>query len=127
MLSHVTLHVSDIAKSKEFYAKTLEPLGYKVAMEFPEWNVVGFISGEGNRDFWLNGDGCKQQTHVAFAAQSEAQTKAFWDAALSAGGRDNGKPGYRTDYGAGYYAAFAYDPDGHNIEAMWWDASKAQG
>jgi hypothetical protein len=42
---------------------------------------------------------------------------AFHAAALKAGGRDNGKPGLRTDYGPDYYAAFVVDPDGYRIEA----------
>jgi hypothetical protein len=43
---------------------------------------------------------------------------AFHAAALAAGGRDNGRPGLRENYGPTYYAAFAYDPDGNNIEAV---------
>lgn len=124
MIAHLSLKVSDIAKSKEFYQKALAPMGYKVTKEFPEYNMVGMMSGEGNTDLWLDGNGCKQATHVAFGATSEEQVQAFHKAALGAGGKDNGAPGYRTDYGAGYYAAFATDPDGHNIEAMFWNDTK---
>jgi predicted lactoylglutathione lyase len=126
MIAHASLNVGDIAKAKEFYQKSLAPLGYTVAMELPEYDVVGFMSGEGNRDFWLNGKrGAEvQKTHIAFSAKSEEEVQAFHKAALEAGGKDNGGPGYRTDYGAGYYAAFVTDGDGHNIEAMYWNASK---
>ena len=62
---------------------------------------------------------------MAFEAKSSAEVEAFHKAALAAGGKDNGKPGYR-DYWPGYYAAFAYDPDGNNIEAVWYDYSKAK-
>jgi catechol 2,3-dioxygenase-like lactoylglutathione lyase family enzyme len=56
--------------------------------------------------------------HLAFKATSHEQVAAFHRAALDAGGRDNGAPGPRPSYGAAYFAAFAYDPDGHNIEAV---------
>ncbi len=61
--------------------------------------------------------------HIAFEAKSQHEVKAFHKAALAAGAKDNGAPGYR-DYSPGYYAAFAYDPHGHNIEAVWYDPSK---
>ncbi len=124
MIAHVTLHVSDYEKGKEFYLKALAPLGYKVSMEFPEHKAIGFMSGAGNTDFWLHADGAKQTTHVAFAASSEKMAQDFYKAALAAGGKNNGAPGYRTEYGAGYYGAFVHDPDGHNIEAMYWNSSK---
>ncbi|MEJ0007737.1 MAG: VOC family protein [Steroidobacteraceae bacterium] len=60
---------------------------------------------------------------MAFAAKSREEVQAFHQAALKAGGKDNGGPGYR-DYSPGYYAAFVYDPDGHNIEAVWYDPAK---
>lgn len=125
MIAHLSLKVSDIGKAKEFYGKALAPLGYKITKEFPEYKMIGMMSGEGNTDFWIDGsDGCKQATHVAFSATSEQEVQDFYNAALKAGGKDNGAPGYRADYGAGYYAAFVYDADGHNIEAMYWNAAK---
>ncbi|MBI2024192.1 VOC family protein [Candidatus Giovannonibacteria bacterium] len=124
MIAHVTIHVNDFEKGKEFYSKALAPLGYKLTKDFPQWKAAGFVSGEGNTDFWLHADGAKQPTHIAFTATSEEMAKEFYDAAIKAGGKDNGAPGYRTEYGAGYYAAFVYDPDGHNIEAMYWNDSK---
>jgi catechol 2,3-dioxygenase-like lactoylglutathione lyase family enzyme len=43
---------------------------------------------------------------------------AFYEAALAAGGVDNGAPGLRPHYHANYYGAFVLDPDGNNIEAV---------
>lgn len=124
MIAHVSLKVSDIGKAKEFYGKALAPLGYKITQDMPEYNVAGMMSGDGNTDFWLDGNGCEQTTHLAFGAANEGEVQAFYKAALEAGGVDNGAPGYRADYGAGYYAAFVHDPDGHNIEAMYWNPEK---
>ncbi len=124
MIAHTTLHVSDIKKAKEFYSKALAPLGYTLSKDMPEYNVAGFKSGEGNHDFWIHQIDNPKPMHLAFVAKDEAQAQGFYKAALEAGGKDNGGPGYRTDYGAGYYAAFVYDPDGSNIEAAYWNPAK---
>jgi predicted lactoylglutathione lyase len=120
MIAHTGLHVSDYQQSKTFYLKVLAPLGYRNNMEFGD--SAGFNDGE-NTDFWIHGAASVVPTHLAFEAQSREEVKAFHKAALAAGARDNGAPGYR-DYSPGYYAAFAYDPDGHNIEAVWYDPGK---
>jgi catechol 2,3-dioxygenase-like lactoylglutathione lyase family enzyme len=59
----------------------------------------------------------KSGLHFCFAAPSRESVGAFHRAALAAGGRDNGKPGLREDYGPNYFAAFVVDPDGYRIEA----------
>jgi predicted lactoylglutathione lyase len=120
MIAHTTLPVKNYRKSKAFYMKALKPLGYRNNMNFGE--SAGFNDGK-NTDLWITRERTAVPTHLAFAAKSSAQVKAFYKAALAAGGKDNGKPGYR-DYSPGYYAAFVYDPDGHNIEAVWYDPSK---
>lgn len=56
--------------------------------------------------------------HLAFQASGPAAVGAFHAVALANGGRDNGAPGERK-YHPGYYAAFALDPDGNNIEAVY--------
>jgi catechol 2,3-dioxygenase-like lactoylglutathione lyase family enzyme len=122
MIAHTTLAVSDYRKSKAFYLKALAPLGYHSNMEFGE--SAGFNDGK-NTDFWITKHETIVPTHLAFEARSEAEVKAFHAAALGAGAKDNGGPGYR-DYWPGYYAAFVHDPDGHNIEAVWYDYSRAK-
>jgi catechol 2,3-dioxygenase-like lactoylglutathione lyase family enzyme len=121
MIAHTALHVSDYARSKDFYIKVLQPLGYSNNMEYGE--AAGFNDGK-NTDFWISKESRVVPTHLAFEAKSREQVEAFHRTALAAGARDNGKPGYR-DYWPGYYAAFVHDPDGHNIEAVWYDYSKA--
>jgi catechol 2,3-dioxygenase-like lactoylglutathione lyase family enzyme len=120
MIAHTSLPVSDYRRSKAFYIEVLKPLGYSNNMEFGE--SAGFNDGK-NTDFWIGHEDTVVPAHVAFEAKSADQVRAFHKAALAAGGEDNGAPGYR-DYSPGYYAAFAYDPDGHNIEAVWYDPSK---
>ncbi len=119
MIAHTTLMVSDYEKAKAFYIRALAPLGYEHNMEFGE--AAGFNDGK-NTDFWIVRDDTVVPTHLAFEAKDEAQVHAFHEAALAAGAEDNGAPGYR-DYWPGYFAAFVHDPDGHNIEAVWYDYS----
>jgi len=51
---------------------------------------------------------------------------AFFDAALAAGAKDDGKPGPRPDYGKPYYGCFCRDLDGNKIEATFWDTTQAE-
>lgn len=120
MIAHTTLHVSDYTKSRAFYLLALAPLGYTNNMEYGE--AAGFNDGK-NTDFWIEREDTVVPTHVAFEAGSRQEVEDFYKAALAAGATDNGGPGYR-EYWPGYYAAFVYDPDGHNIEAVWYDYSK---
>ena len=120
MIEHVSVPVSNVRTSKAFYTKALKPLGYEPWMAYAD--AVGFVEG-GHARFWIG----KQETvvpmHVAFLARSRKAVHEFHAAALKAGGKDNGKPGYR-DYSSDYYAAFVYDPDGNNIEAVWYDPAR---
>jgi catechol 2,3-dioxygenase-like lactoylglutathione lyase family enzyme len=113
MLDHIGLAVSDVAKSKSFFVSALAPLGYKVLMDFGE--AVGL--GADRPDFWI-AKAPAAKSHVAFTAPNRAAVKAFYDAAISAGGKDNGAPGLRTQYHPTYYGAFVYDRDGNNIEVV---------
>ena len=60
--------------------------------------------------------------HISFLADSAAAVNAFHAAALEAGAANEGEPGRRPHYGPAYYGCFVRDPDGHKIEAMYWDA-----
>jgi predicted lactoylglutathione lyase len=70
-------------------------------------------------DFWITqGSTGKPPLHVAFRAKTKIEVDEFYKEAISAGGKDNGKPGLRPNYHANYYGAFILDPDGNNIEAV---------
>jgi len=112
-IDHIGLNVTDYDKAKAFYTAALAPLGIKQMMEFP--GVVGM--GGTHPFLWISG-GNPGHVHLAFAAETRASVDAFYKAAIAAGGKDNGKPGLRTEYSENYYAAFVIDADGHNIEAV---------
>ena len=122
MIAHTSLHISDYSRSKAFYSSLLETLGYRNNMEYGE--SAGFNDGK-NTDFWISKHRTVIPTHVAFEASSRDQVAAFYQAGLAAGGKDNGAPGYR-DYSPGYYAAFLLDPDGNNVEAVWYDPARSR-
>jgi catechol 2,3-dioxygenase-like lactoylglutathione lyase family enzyme len=123
MIAHTSLAVRDYQKSKQFYVETLAALGYRNNMEFGE--AAGFNDGK-NTDFWIAKRDTVVPAHVAFEAQSKQEVEAFHRAALAAGGKDNGGPGYRREYWPGYFAAFVHDPDGNNVEAVWYDHEAAK-
>jgi predicted lactoylglutathione lyase len=116
MIDHISLHVKDCAASKAFYKAALAPFGYELMMEFGE---VGGFGAPPKPDFWIGPtQGEIVPAHVAFAAKSREEVEAFYEAALAAGGKDNGPPGLRPNYHPGYYGAFVLDPNGHNVEAV---------
>ena len=122
MIDHIGFAVSNMERSKPFYAAALKPLGIAVVMEVTAEQTgadahAGF--GKGNKAFFWIGGGAKPKggTHVAFTAPTRADVDSFYRAALAAGGRDNGAPGLRPHYHPDYYGAFVLDPDGNNIEA----------
>lgn len=116
ILDHVGITVSDYARSKAFFLKALAPLRIGLVME--THGFAGF-GRDGKPEFWF-GEGAEIQRpmHVAFAAENREQVRAFYHAALAAGGKDNGAPGVRAMYHANYYGAFVIGPDGHNVEAV---------
>jgi predicted lactoylglutathione lyase len=117
MFDHVSFEVRDLEKSKVFFEKALAPLGVKLVMDLKEYGAAGF--GKDRPQFWLGqGEPRAQENeiHVCFSANNRAEVKSFYDAAIAAGGKDNGKPGLRPEYHQDYYAAFVFDLDGHNIE-----------
>lgn len=119
MINHVSIGVRDIVKTKRFYDAALKPLGYACLSQSED--SLGY--GRGNVAFWISTTDrpvpadAASGLHFCFDAPSRESVDAFHAAALSAGGRDNGKPGLRPEYGAAYYAAFAVDPDGYRLEA----------
>jgi len=119
MLNHVSIGVRDIVRTKRFYDAALKPLGYSALSE----SAASLGYGKDAVALWIAvadkpvpADE-KSGLHFCFDAPTRKSVAAFHAAALGAGGRDNGKPGLRADYGANYYAGFVVDPDGYRLEA----------
>lgn len=116
MFDHVSFRVASLANSRTFYASSLAPLGIAMIVDTPE--AVAFGTA-GRAQFWLGANATPTtRTHLAFIATNRAQVRAFYTAALAAGGTDNGAPGLRPHYHPNYYGAFVLDPDGNNVEAV---------
>ncbi len=116
MLDHIGFAVTDFAASRKFYATVLATIGIKVVKEGPDWALLG---REGRGQFWFGSYGTPPgRIHLAFTAVNEREVQRFHKTALAAGARDNGAPGLRIEYHPDYYAAFAIDLNGHNIEAV---------
>lgn len=119
MLAHVSIGARDISRARSFYDAVLKPLGYTCLSV--DDGSLGY--GEKEPEFWVLRAGHpvppdeSSGLHFCFTAPDRASVDAFHKAALKSGGKDNGKPGLRVDYGPNYYAAFAIDPDGYRIEA----------
>lgn len=119
MLDHVSIGVADVARARKFYDATLKPLGYSRLSNADD--SLGY--GTENVTLWINKAASPVKAdpdsglHFCFAAPSRQAVDKFHAAALAQGGRDNGAPGLRADYGDNYYAAFVIDPEGYRIEA----------
>jgi catechol 2,3-dioxygenase-like lactoylglutathione lyase family enzyme len=122
MIDHTGISVKDFEASKAFYDKVFAPLGASLLYMVPEQFTGGVkVGGYGREkpDFWLNENAeTGPGRHYAFTARTRAEVDAFYEAAIAAGGRDNGAPGPRPHYHPNYYGAFVFDPDGNNVEAV---------
>jgi len=119
MIDHIGIQVTDLDTSVAFYTQALAPLGYVLVMRHEQFAGFGIA---GKADFWIGTGTPANKLHVAFRAKGRSDVRAFYTAAMAAGGTDNGAPGVREVYHPNYYGAFVRDPDGHNIEAVCHDA-----
>jgi catechol 2,3-dioxygenase-like lactoylglutathione lyase family enzyme len=117
LIDHLQLVVENLEASKRFYAAAFAALGIPIAGEGEDffWADELFVS---SKDSKAAQGAFTGRTHLAFQAASRAAVDRFHQAVLAAGGRDNGAPGIRP-YHPAYYAAFALDPDGNNVEAVY--------
>ncbi|MDP3749151.1 MAG: VOC family protein [Phenylobacterium sp.] len=114
LIDHVQFGVRDLDASKRFYRAVMEVFGIEVQED--ERHI-------GADELWIEARDNPTRVHLAFQAPDRETVHRFHAAALAAGGRDNGGPGER-EYHPGYYAAFALDPDGNNIEAVYHGEAK---
>lgn len=109
LIDHIGIVATDLERTKKFYRAVMAVFGIEPVSESPDH--IAFD------ELWIDGRGKPSPYHLAFQAKDHETVHRFYEAAIAAGGRDNGKPGER-DYHPGYYAAFVLDPDGYNIEAV---------
>jgi catechol 2,3-dioxygenase-like lactoylglutathione lyase family enzyme len=119
MIDHISIGVSDIARSRQFYDAALKAIGYTCLSD----SETSRGYGKDRVQLWVNVAAKPVEAdmdsglHFCFEAPTRKSVDAFYRGAMAVHGRDNGKPGLRADYGAAYYAAFVIDPDGYRIEA----------
>lgn len=126
ILSHVSIGTNNLERSLKFYDTALATLGIK-RIE----TIAGEAGAYGRRypEFWVVVPHNDQRatigngTHIGFIASSKEEVHAFHEVALEMGGVDDGSPGPRPLYGDPYYGCFIIDPDGHKVEASFWDSS----
>ena len=134
IMSHTSIGTNDFPHSAAFYDAVMPTIGARRVYE-PQMPEGAFAIAYGKQfpEFWVQTphNGEKAETangiHFAFLAPTKEAVHAFWDAAIKAGAEPDGEPGPRPHYGAPYYGCFMRDPDGHKIEAMYWDASLMEG
>jgi catechol 2,3-dioxygenase-like lactoylglutathione lyase family enzyme len=116
VLDHITVLVKDLKAARAFYQAALAPLGMRINLDYP--SAFGMGSKKENI-FWLARDRrASGGGHYALRVEHREEVDAFHAAALEAGGKDNGRPGPRPDYGPSYYAAFVKDREGNNLEVV---------
>ncbi len=114
-IDHVHLRCADLGAAARFYDASRSALG------LPPGNLTQWYY-QADELFVSPVDPAEgiapTHVHLAFQAADRATVDAWYEAVLAAGGTDNGPPGERKEYHGGYYAAYALDPDGNNIEAV---------
>jgi catechol 2,3-dioxygenase-like lactoylglutathione lyase family enzyme len=122
MFSHVTLGANDIPRAIAFYDRALATLGLARQETDLELGWAGWApAADASRPFWvmrpLDGKPATvgNGVTIAFEAPDRPTVDAFHEAALAAGGTDEGGPGLRPHYHADFYAAYVRDPDGNKL------------
>ena len=126
VIDHVGIRVSDLATSRRMYEAALAELGFAVLGEGEIEGDSYVLFGRGTSDdFALHAVGTEPGrdrittgAHIAFRAPDAVSVERWHAAAIDKGGTDNGAPGIRPEYSGRYSAAFALDPDGNNVEAV---------
>jgi catechol 2,3-dioxygenase-like lactoylglutathione lyase family enzyme len=114
-VDHVWIRVADVAAARDFYLAVAPHAGFRLKRDTPEH---AHFPGSSGSFSVTAGDHVTEHLHMAFPVPSDDAVRAFHSALVGAGYRDNGGPGERPEYHAGYFGAFVLDPDGNNIELV---------
>jgi catechol 2,3-dioxygenase-like lactoylglutathione lyase family enzyme len=128
VIDHVGIRVGDLDASRRMYEAALAELGFRVLSEGEfEGDAYILFGHTDNDDFSLHSVGSKPGrdrvttgAHFAFCASDEDSVTRWHRSAVAHGATDNGSPGVRPEYSGYYYAAFVLDPDGNNVEAVFY-------
>jgi catechol 2,3-dioxygenase-like lactoylglutathione lyase family enzyme len=123
LFAHVTIRAADRPASERFYRTVLGAIGVQPTHELDDlvaWDDFALIAADGEHP-------PTRHLHVGFVAPSRVAVDAFWNAGVEAGYQDDGAPGERPEYFAGYYGAFLRDPDGNSAEAVDHDDTRRGG
>ena len=125
MISYVTVGADDLRQAERFYSSFLPGLGYTMTDDGPEglsYSVPGSSDPRDEPpDFYVKPpfDGgpasAGNGSMVAFRASTRRQVRELHAAALAAGGKDEGAPGFRAAYSADFYVGYLRDPRGNKI------------
>jgi catechol 2,3-dioxygenase-like lactoylglutathione lyase family enzyme len=116
VVDHLWIRVRDLDASTAFYEALAGCTGLRRGTR--EAGRRQFRGAWGTFSLLADGQPVTENLHLAFPAPNRRTVDAFHATALAAGYRSNGEPGERPHDGAGYYAAYVIDPDGHNIESV---------
>jgi len=121
-ICHASIGCNDIEQAKQFYQPLLATLGIDMVCDYP--HAIAF--GKGYPEFWVQIPFDKQPAfagngvHFGFVATSKKQVDDFYQTAIKLGGKTNGSPGARPEYGTPYYGCFILDLEENKIEASYW-------
>lgn len=122
MIAYVTIGVDDLAAAERFYSAFLPMIGYEFSLYHGDLSyALPEIPGQTRPEFYVKSpyDGgpasAGNGTMVAFEAPRQQLVRAMHAAALAAGGKDEGAPGFRDDYGPQFFVAYVRDPQGNKI------------
>jgi catechol 2,3-dioxygenase-like lactoylglutathione lyase family enzyme len=115
VFDHVDIRVSDRAASEAFYTTVLRTLGVEQQYngeDLIEWeNDFSIVPADADHPV-------TRRLHIAWFDPTRDDVRPFCQAGVDAGYRDDGAPGERPEYHAGYYGAYVLDPDGNNVEVV---------
>lgn len=120
MIGYMSFGADDLVAAKRFYMSFLPALGY-ILEEVEQGLSFRLADGGAGPEFYVDTpfDGRSASagngSMIGFRAARQAQVRALHAAALAAGGTDEGAPGFRAAYSAGFYVGYLRDPQGNKM------------
>ncbi len=122
---YATLGTNDLERSAQFYDAVLETIGWRCCNSFPGWRAYAADGRDEGFTLWIcqpfNGGPATHGNGVmmGFEARNYAEVEAFYAAAMTHGGTDEGAPGPRPHYGPNWMSAYVRDPAGNKLAIVY--------